>query len=97
MYIEQEMSKPGLDKSTQYSKVLEEIRKRETASNTQSIISGAKVRAVMEGRLNVSFEDIKVLAYPVLTHRIILNFDAITEGLTVESIIGTLLEDLKVV
>lgn len=63
----------------------------------QGIISGAKVRAVMEGRLNVSFDDIKALAYPVLRHRIILNFDAITEGLTVESIIGTLLEDLKVV
>lgn len=63
----------------------------------QGIISGAKVRAVMEGRLNVSFEDVKELAYPVLRHRIILNFDAITEGLTVESIIGTLLEDLKVV
>ena len=63
----------------------------------QGIISGAKVRAVMEGRLNVSFEDIKELAYSVLRHRIILNFDAITEGLTVESIIGTLLEDLKVV
>ena len=63
----------------------------------QGIISGAKVRAVMEGRLNVSFEDIKALAYPILRHRIILNFDAITEGLTEESIIGKILEDLKVV
>lgn len=63
----------------------------------QGIISGAKVRAVMEGRLNVSFEDIKALAYPVLRHRLILNFDAITEGLTEESIIDKLLEDLKVV
>ncbi len=63
----------------------------------QGIISGAKVRAVMEGRLNVSFEDIKVLAYPILRHRLILNFDAITEGLTEESIIDKLLEDLKVV
>ncbi len=63
----------------------------------QGIISGAKVRAVMEGRLNVSFEDIKELAYPVLRHRLILNFDAITEGLTVENIIESLLEDLKVV
>ncbi|MGG7144120.1 AAA family ATPase [Clostridium nigeriense] len=63
----------------------------------QGIISGAKVRAVMEGRLNVSFEDIKSLAYPVLRHRLILNFDAITEGLTEESIIDKLLEDLKVV
>ena len=63
----------------------------------QGIISGAKVRAVMEGRLNVSFEDIKALAYQVLRHRIILNFDAITEGLTEESIIDKILEDLKVV
>lgn len=63
----------------------------------QGIISGAKVRAVMEGRLNVSFEDIKELAYPILRHRLILNFDAITEGLTEESIIDKLLEDLKVV
>lgn len=63
----------------------------------QGIISGAKVRAVIEGRLNVSFEDIKALAYPILRHRIILNFDAITEGLTEESIIDKILEDLKVV
>ena len=63
----------------------------------QGIIAGAKVRAVMEGRLNVSFEDIKELAYPVLRHRIILNFDAITEGLNDESIISKILEDLKVV
>ena len=63
----------------------------------QGIIAGAKVRAVMEGRINVSFEDIKELAYPVLTHRIILNFDAITEGLNEEDIISKILEDLKVV
>ena len=51
----------------------------------------------VEGRLNVSFEDIKELAYPVLRHRIILNFDAITEGLNEEAIISKILEDLKVV
>ena len=63
----------------------------------QGIISGAKVRAIMEGRLNVSFEDINILAYPILRHRLILNFDAISEALTVEEIIGTLIENLKVV
>ena len=63
----------------------------------QGIISGAKVRAVMEGRFNVSFEDIKEMAYPVLRHRIILNFEAITEGITEEVIIDKILEDLKVV
>ena len=63
----------------------------------QGIIAGAKVRSVMEGRVNVAFEDIKELAYPVLRHRIILNFDAITEGLNEEAIISKILEDLKVV
>ncbi|WP_349818120.1 hypothetical protein [Clostridium saudiense] len=37
------------------------------------------------------------MAYPVLRHRIILNFDAITEGLNEEDIISKILEDLKVV
>ncbi|MGL5353144.1 MAG: AAA family ATPase, partial [Clostridium sp.] len=63
----------------------------------QGIISGAKVLAVIDGRLNVSFDDIKALSYVVLKHRIILNFDAITEGITEESIIDKILEDLKVV
>ncbi|MBU3102700.1 AAA family ATPase [Clostridium gasigenes] len=63
----------------------------------QGIISGAKVLAVMDGRFNVSFDDIKALSYPILKHRIILNFDAITEGITEESIIDKILEDLKVV
>ena len=63
----------------------------------QGIIAGAKVRAVMEGRFNVSFDDIKELAYPVLRHRLVLNFDAITEGLNEETIISKILEELKVV
>ena len=51
----------------------------------------------MEGRFNVSFDDIKELAYPVLRHRLVLNFDAITEGLNEETIISKILEELKVV
>ena len=63
----------------------------------QGLFSGAKVRAVMEGRYNVSFDDIKAIAYPVLRHRIVLNFEGITEGITEEEIITKILEDLKVV
>ena len=77
--------------------LLPDVYKRQGPRAAQGIIAGAKVRAVMEGRLNVSFEDIKELAYPVLRHRIILNFDAITEGLNEEAIISKILEDLKVV
>lgn len=63
----------------------------------QGLFSGAKVRAVMEGRYNVSFDDIEAIAYPVLRHRIILNFEGITEGITEEEIITKILEDLRVV
>lgn len=63
----------------------------------QGLISGTKVKAVMEGRYNVSFDDIKYIAYPVLRHRIILNFEGITEGITEEYIIEKILEDLRVV
>jgi len=63
----------------------------------QGLFSGAKVRAIMEGRFNVSFDDIKAIAYPILRHRIILNFEAITEGITEEDIIDKILEDLKIV
>lgn len=63
----------------------------------QGIISAAKVRAVMEGRFNVSFEDIKSLAKPILRHRIILNFESISEGLKTEDIVDKIIDDLKVV
>lgn len=60
----------------------------------QGLFSGAKVRAIMEGRFNVSFDDIKKIAYPILRHRIVLNFEAITEGINEEFIIDKILEDL---
>ncbi|MEG1287506.1 MAG: MoxR family ATPase [Clostridium sp.] len=86
---------PEIEDGHEYTKQYVEAGASPRAA--QGIISGAKVRAVMEGRFNVSFEDIKALAYPVLKHRLILNFDAITEGITEEIIIDKILEDLKVV
>jgi len=59
----------------------------------QAIISGAKVLALMGGRYNVSVSDIKTLAYPVLRHRIALNFEAVTEGLSADDVITKLLEE----
>lgn len=57
----------------------------------QAIISAAKVRAVMEGRYNVSFDDIKYVALPTLRHRFFLNFDAVSDGVTTEMIIEEIL------
>lgn len=86
---------PELEESSEIVKKYVEAGASPRAA--QGIISGARVRAVMEGRLNVAFEDIKALAYPVLRHRLILNFDAITEGLKEEDIIEKIIEELKVV
>jgi MoxR-like ATPase len=57
----------------------------------QTIISTSKVRAVMEGRFSVSFEDIKYVAFPALRHRIFMNFDAVADGVSVETVIGEIL------
>jgi len=62
----------------------------------QAMISAAKIRAIMEGRFNVSFEDIKYVAYPALRHRIFLNFDAISDGITTDGLITEILQSVKV-
>ena len=59
---------------------------------SQYLILGGKARAIMQGRYNVSINDIKALARPVLRHRILTNFYAESEKITSEEIIKRLLE-----
>ena len=61
----------------------------------QFLVLGAKVRALLQGRAHVIAEDIQALAYPVLRHRILLNYRAEAEGVTVDSVIGKLVEAVK--
>jgi MoxR-like ATPase len=61
----------------------------------QFLVLGAKVRALLQGRAHVTIEDIQTLAYPTLRHRILLNYRAEAEGVTVEAVIGKLLEAVK--
>jgi len=58
----------------------------------QAIITASRARALMEGRYNVSFDDIRYVAYPSLRHRFFLNFDAIADGVTTDGLISELLE-----
>lgn len=67
------------------------IREGASPRAAQAIIRTARARAFMEGRFNVAFEDVKSVAYPVLRHRILLSFDAISEGVTEDAIIEQLL------
>jgi MoxR-like ATPase len=61
----------------------------------QAIITTAKVRALLEGRYNVSLEDLKNVAFPALRHRIILNFDGLADGITPENLIETIIEETE--
>ena len=61
----------------------------------QALITAAKVRALINGNYNVSIEDIDALAYPVLRHRIKINYTAINEHLTVDDVIGLLIKEAK--
>src|SRR3954470_9993253 len=58
----------------------------------QQLILGGKARALMDGRYNVSFEDIRALAKPVLRHRVLTNFHAESERVTSDQIIEKLLK-----
>ena len=60
----------------------------------QALIAAGKVRALMEGRYNVAYEDIEQLALPALRHRIFLNFEGQSEGLTPDELIGDILSSL---
>jgi MoxR-like ATPase len=58
----------------------------------QSLVLGAKARALLQGRTHVSAEDVRVLAAPVLRHRVLVNYRAEAEGVNVETLIRRLLE-----
>jgi MoxR-like ATPase len=62
----------------------------------QHLILGGKARALMDGRYNVSFEDISALAKPVLRHRVLLNFHAQSEQVTTDQIIEKLVRAVPV-
>jgi MoxR-like ATPase len=58
----------------------------------QYLILGGKARAILHGRLHVTTEDIKVVAFPVLRHRLVTTFNADAEGITTDEIIRKLLQ-----
>lgn len=61
----------------------------------QALITGAKIRALIHGNYNVSYDDIDALAYPVLRHRIKINYNAINDNLTVDKVIGLLTKEIR--
>src|SRR5262249_21577603 len=61
---------------------------------SQYLILGGKARAILHGRLHVTTDDIKEVAYPVLRHRLVTTFNADAEGVTTDDIIRRLIQAL---
>ncbi len=59
----------------------------------QYLILGGKVRALLQGRSHVSYEDVQAVSHPVLRHRILTNFAAEAEGITADSVVTRLIEE----
>ena len=60
----------------------------------QAMALAAKVRALLEGRYNVSFEDVRRVYLPAMRHRVILNFEAQAEGIDTDHVLLEILEKL---
>jgi MoxR-like ATPase len=61
----------------------------------QALVLGAKITALLDGRYNVSFEDIAAIAPAALRHRLILNFEGQAEGIQPDVVIADLLESVE--
>jgi MoxR-like ATPase len=68
------------------------VRYGASPRGAQALVLGAKVRALADGRYNVSVDDLKALAAPALRHRVILNFEGEAEGIDVDTLIDQILD-----
>ncbi len=62
----------------------------------QAILLGAKITALLAGRYNVSFDDVRAMAAASLRHRLLLNFEGQAEGINTDLVISDLLENVPV-
>ena len=81
-------SETALDITNQF------LRFGSSPRGAQTLLLGAKVRALTEGRFNVSFDDIAAFALPALRHRLIVNFEAEAEGVTSDLVLDKILAEV---
>jgi len=71
------------------------VRYGASPRGAQALVLGAKVRALADGRYNVSVEDLRAIALPALRHRLILNFEGEAEGVDVDRLIRELIDSAQ--
>jgi MoxR-like ATPase len=75
-------------------KVKDFVRYGASPRGLQAMILAGKIFALLDGRFNVAFDDIRKAAFPALRHRILLNFEAQAEGITSDQVIGEILAEV---
>ncbi len=71
------------------------IRCGASPRGAQALMLASKVRALLEGRYNVSFEDVRRVYLPALRHRILLNFEAQAENIPSDEVLLQILKEVK--
>ena len=61
----------------------------------QALLLGAKANALLEGRVHVSVDDIRYVAFPVMRHRLVTSFSAESDGVTADHIVEKLFEVVR--
>ena len=72
--------------------VREYVRYGGSPRGAQALVTAGKIFALLDGRFNVSIDDIRAAALPSLRHRIILNFEGEAEGITTEATVRAILD-----
>jgi MoxR-like ATPase len=60
----------------------------------QALVTAGKIGALLDGRFNVSIDDLRAVALPALRHRVILNFEGEAEGISTEAVVRTILDEV---
>src|SRR5437660_2893626 len=71
------------------------IRCGASPRGAQAMVLAGKVRALLEGRYNVSFEDVRRVYLPALRHRVLLNFEAQAENIPPDDVLAMILKEVK--
>lgn len=74
--------------------VTQYVRYGASPRGAQAIVLGAKIRALMAGRMNVSYDDVRSVVLPALRHRLVLNFEAEANGVSADDIVQRLIESV---
>ncbi len=72
------------------------LRAGASPRGAQSLILASKVRALLDGRYNVGFDDIRNVYLPAMRHRILLNFEAQAENVSPDSVLAAIANEVKV-